>query len=89
VQPDADAAAGPVVDDTGGSTVVSLALVCAIRRHPLRLVTSDAFARDRLAHRRRLDAALTLAPSAAGRMTERPRDMIEAARLIAADTGAF
>ena len=33
-----------VVEYTGGSTGSSLALVCAIKGYPLRLVSSDAFA---------------------------------------------
>src|SRR3979411_2224806 len=35
---------GPVVEYTGGSTGVSLSLVCAVKGHPLHIVTSDAFA---------------------------------------------
>src|SRR5882724_8329712 len=38
------AAHGAVVEYTGGSTGVSLALICAVKRHPLDIVTSDAFA---------------------------------------------
>src|SRR5579872_2926237 len=37
---------GAVVEYTGGSTGVSLALVCAVKRHPLHIVSSDAFARE-------------------------------------------
>ena len=33
-----------VVEYTGGSTGSSLAFVCAVKGHPLRIVTSDAFA---------------------------------------------
>ena len=36
---------GAVVEYTGGSTGVSLALVCAVKGYPLHIVTSDAFAR--------------------------------------------
>ena len=39
------AAGGSVVEYTGGSTGVSLALVCAVKKYPLHIVTSDAFAR--------------------------------------------
>ena len=35
---------GAVVEYTGGSTGVSLALVCAVKGYPLHIVTSDAFA---------------------------------------------
>ncbi|MEZ5292005.1 MAG: cysteine synthase family protein [Vicinamibacterales bacterium] len=81
---------GAVVEYTGGSTGVSLALVCAVTGHPLHVVTSDAFSAEKLDHMRILGAALTIVPSDDGRMTERlTRDMIEAARIIAADTGAY
>jgi len=81
---------GPVVEYTGGSTGVSLALVCAVKGHPLHVVTSDAFAREKLDHMRILGAKLQVIPSDSGRMTEKlTKDMIEAARIVADDTGAF
>src|SRR5690349_9883000 len=43
---------GTVVEYTGGSTGVSLALVCAVKRYRLRIVTSDAFAEEKLNHMR-------------------------------------
>jgi cysteine synthase A len=49
---------GAVVEYTGGSTGVSLALVCAVKRHPLDIVTSDAFAKEKLDHMRLLGAKL-------------------------------
>jgi cysteine synthase A len=83
-------AGGPVVEYTGGSTGVSLALVCAVKKHPLHVVTSDAFAREKLDHMRLLGATLQVIPSDAGRMTERlTRDMIEAAREVTERTGAY
>ena len=81
---------GSVVEYTGGSTGVSLSLVCAVKGYPLAIVSSDAFAREKLDHMRILGAELTLVESEAGRMTEKlTRDMIEAARLITERTGAF
>ncbi len=81
---------GSVVEYTGGSTGVSLAQVCAVKGYRLHIVTSDAFAREKLTHMRLLGAELTVIPSESGRMTEKlTRDMIEAARVIAAKTGAF
>lgn len=80
----------PVVEYTGGSTGVSLSLVCAVKGHPLHIVTSDAFSKEKLDHMRILGATLQIVPSDSGRMTEKlTRDMIEAARVVAADTGAF
>ena len=80
----------PVVEYTGGSTGVSLALVCAVKRYPLRIVTSDAFAREKLDHMQILGADLRMIVSDSGRMTEKlTKDMIEAARLITEQTGGF
>jgi cysteine synthase A len=79
-----------VVEFTGGSTGVSLSLICAVKGHPLHIVTSDAFAREKLDHMRILGAKLQIVPSESGRMTEKlTRDMIEAARIIAVKTGSF
>jgi len=84
------AAGGPVVEYTGGSTGVSLSLVCAVKRHPLHIVTSDAFAWEKLDHMRILGAKLQIVRSESGGMTEQlTRAMIEAARVVAAETGAF
>ena len=81
---------GVVVEYTGGSTGVSLSLVCAVKRYPLHIVSSDAFAREKLDHMRILGAKLEIVPSESGRMTEKlTRDMVEAARVIAAKTGGF
>jgi len=81
---------GAVVEYTGGSTGVSLSLVCAVKGYPLHIVTSDAFSREKLDHMRILGARLQIIQSDSGRMTEKlTRDMIEAARVVAEDTGAF
>jgi cysteine synthase len=81
---------GSVVEYTGGSTGVSLSLVCAVKGHALHIVTSDAFSKEKLDHMRLLGATMQIVPSDSGRMTEKlTRDMIEAARVVAADTGAF
>src|SRR5205809_1107897 len=37
-----------VVEYTGGSTGSSLAFVCALKGYPLRIVSSDAFAKEKL-----------------------------------------
>jgi cysteine synthase len=81
---------GSVVEYTGGSTGVSLSLVCAVKGYHLHIVTSDAFAREKLLHMKMLGARLHIVRSESGRMTEKlTRDMIEAARVIAAKTGSF
>jgi len=81
---------GTVVEYTGGSTGVSLAFVCAVKRYPLHLVTSDAFSREKLDHMKILGARMTIISSDSGGMTEKlTRDMIEAARIIAEKTRAY
>jgi cysteine synthase len=81
---------GAVVEYTGGSTGVSLAFVCAALGHPLHVVSSDAFAREKLDHMALLGARLQIVPSEGGRMTaELTHAMVAAAKAIAADTGAF
>ena len=83
-------AGGPVVEYTGGSTGVSLSLVCAVKGHPLHIVTSDAFSKEKLDHMQILGARLQIVTSDSGHMTEKlTRDMVEAARVIAEKTGAY
>ncbi len=83
-------AGGSVVEYTGGSTGVSLSLVCAVKGYPLHVVTSDAFSKEKLDHIKILGATLQIVPSESGRMTEKlTRDMIEAAGVVAKNTGAF
>jgi len=81
---------GSVVEYTGGSTGVSLSFVGAVKGHPLHIVSSDAFAREKLDHMRILGATLQIVPSEGGGMTEKlTRDMIEAAGIVAGKTGAY
>ena len=81
---------GSVVEYTGGSTGASLALVCAAKGYPLHVVTSDAFSREKRDHQAALGARVTLVRSDGGRSTpELFRTMIEIARRISQDTGAW
>lgn len=83
-------AGGTVVEYTGGSTGTSLALVCAARGYRLRIVTSDAFSREKRDHMAALGAELTLVPSEGGLTTRKLiLDMIEAARELAREPGAY
>jgi cysteine synthase len=70
-----------VIEYTGGSTGASLALVCAARGYRIRIVTSDAFSREKLDQMAALGAELTLVRSEGGRTTRKLiLEMIEAAR---------
>ncbi|MGH7243863.1 MAG: PLP-dependent cysteine synthase family protein [Phycisphaerales bacterium] len=79
-----------VVEYTGGSTGVSLALVCAAKKYPLHIVSSDAFSKQKLDHMRALGAELTIIKSIDGGMSAAlVHEMSEAARKISESTGAF
>lgn len=81
---------GTVVEYTGGSTGAALALVCAAKGYRLRIVTSDAFAREKLDQMRALGAELTLVPSEGGRTTKKLiLDLVEAARVLSLEPGAY
>jgi cysteine synthase A len=81
---------GCVVEYTGGSTGVSLALVCAVKGYPLHIVSSDAFAKEKLDHMELLGAKLQIIRSESGGMTGKlTRDMVEAARVIQEKTGGY
>lgn len=83
-------AGGAVVEYTGGSTGVSLALCCAVKGHPLGLVTSDAFSIEKRRHMQALGAELTLVRSDGGGMdADLTHRMVAAAREIQERTGAF
>jgi cysteine synthase len=72
-----------VVEYTGGSTGTSLALVCAAKGYRIRIVTSDAFSREKLDHMAALGAELTLVASEGGVTTKKLiLDMIETARRL-------
>jgi cysteine synthase len=81
---------GCVVEYTGGSTGVSLSLVCAVKGYPLHIVSSDAFAKEKLDHMRLLGAKLQVIVSESGGMTGKlTRDMVEAARVTQEETGGY
>src|SRR3974390_2265875 len=81
---------GGVLESSGGSAGVSRALVCAVKGYPLHIVSSDAFAKEKLEHMRILGAKVQIVPSEDGGMTEKlTREMIAAAGVIARTTGAF
>ena len=78
-----------VVEYTGGSTGSSLAYVCALKGYPLRIVTSDAFAVEKLKTMEAFGAKLDVLPSPEGITPQLiPRMMARAAE-IAEEQGAF
>jgi cysteine synthase A len=78
-----------VVEYTGGSTGSSLALVCALKGYPLRIVSSDAFAEEKILTMRALGATVELVPSPEGVTPQLVPRMMARAREIVAETGGF
>ncbi len=74
-----------VVEYTGGSTGSSLAYVCAAKGYPFKVVSSDAYAQEKLTTMTALGADLTIVPSDGGKITPDlvPRIMAVAAELAA------
>jgi cysteine synthase len=78
-----------VVEYTGGSTGSSLALICSVKGYPLRIVSSDAFAVEKIKTMRAFGADVELLSSPEGiTPTLIPRMRARAAE-IAAEIGAF
>jgi cysteine synthase A len=70
-----------IVEYTGGSTGISLALICVAKGYRLHIITSDAFSQDKLNQMSAFGAELTMVPSEGGLTTKKLiLDMIEAAR---------
>src|SRR6516162_2517844 len=81
---------GTVVEYTGGSTGASLALVCAAKGYRIKIVSSDAFSREKLDQMAAFGAELTLVPSEGGLTTRKLiLDMIEVARALTREPNTF
>jgi cysteine synthase len=80
-----------VVEYTGGSTGSSLAFVCAIKGYPFRVVSSDAFAQEKLWTMRAFGARLDIVPSEGGQITPDlvPRMIRRAQELASAGSTYF
>ena len=79
-----------VVEFTGGSTGSSLAMVCAVKGYRCLLLSSDAFAEEKLRTMRVFGAELRIVPSEGGRVTPK---LFEAFRqqiaVLAAEADTF
>jgi cysteine synthase A len=78
-----------VVEYTGGSTGSSLAYVCALKGYPLRIVSSDAYAHEKLRTMQAFGADLEVLPSPEGVTPDLVPRMMERAREIVEETGGF
>ena len=78
-----------VVEYTGGSTGSSLSFVCAVKGYPTRIVTSDAFAAEKLATMRAFGATLDVLPSPEGITPQLIPAMRERALVIADEIDGY
>jgi hypothetical protein len=81
---------GTIVEYTGGSTGTSLAFVGGALGYRVRIVTSDAFSKEKRDHMTALGAELILVPSDDGKTSKRLiLAMIEKARELGNEPGAY
>jgi cysteine synthase A len=80
-----------LVEYTGGSTGSSLAFVCAVKGYPFKVVSSDAFAQEKLDTMRAFGAEVIIVPSEGGKVTPDlvPRMIERAKELAEADNTYF
>ncbi len=79
-----------IVEYTGGSTGISLALICVAKGYKLHIVTSDAFSKDKLNQMESFGAQLTIVPSDGGVTTKKLiLEMIETAKKISQQPNTY
>jgi len=79
-----------LVEYTGGSTGISLALICVAKGYRLRIVTSDAFSQDKLNQMSAFGAELIMVPSEGGLTTKKLiLDMIEVAKELSQEPHTY
>jgi len=78
-----------VVEYTGGSTGSSLAFICAVKGYPLRIVSSDAFADEKIRTMRAFGADVELVHSPEGITPDLIPSMMKRAAEIATEIGGF
>lgn len=79
-----------IVEYTGGSTGISLALVCVAKSYRLHIVTSTAFSQEKRSHMEAFGAELELVASEGGLTTKKLiLDMIEAAKEYSRNARTF
>jgi cysteine synthase len=78
-----------VVEYTGGSTGSSLAFVCAVKGYKLKIVTSDAFAAEKLRTMRAFGAELEVIPSPEGITPDLIPSMMRRAAAIVDEVDGF
>ena len=79
---------GTVVEYTSGTTGISLALVCAAKKYPLKIVFSDAFSQEKKLTMEAFGATILEVKSETKRITEKLiKEMVERARRLSQHPG--
>lgn len=79
-----------IVEGTGGSTGASLAMICSVKGYRIKIVTSDAFSREKRDQMLAFGATLTLVPSEGGRTTKKLiLEMVETARALSKEPKTY
>jgi cysteine synthase A len=78
-----------VVEYTGGSTGSSLAFVCSVKGYPLRIISSDAYAKEKIQTMRAFGADVELIPSPAGITPDLVPRMRARAHELAVEIGGY
>ena len=79
-----------IVEYTGGSTGISLALICVAKGYKLKIITSDAFSKEKLNQMKAFGAELTLVPSEGGLTTKKLiLDMIAKAKEVSKQPNTY
>ena len=78
-----------IVEYTGGSTGSSLAFVCSVKGYRLRIVSSDAFAAEKIRTMRAFGAEVELIPSPQGIHPDLIPSMMRRAAEVVAETGGY
>ena len=79
-----------VVEYSGGSTGSSLAFVCAVKGYRCKIVSSDAFAQEKLDTMRAFGAELDIVPSDKGKITAQLiKEMIRRTKILAVHNETF
>ena len=78
-----------IVEYTGGSTGSSLAFVCSVKGYRLRIVSSDAYAAEKIRTMRAFGADVELIPSPEGIHPDLVPSMMRRAAEVVAETGGY
>jgi cysteine synthase A len=78
-----------IVEYTGGSTGSSLAFVCSVKGYRLRIVSSDAFAAEKIRTMRAFGAEVELIPSPTGIHPDLVPSMMRRAAEVVAESGGY